>query len=722
MKFIHIALALATLCLHATANLRGASNDGDNDRDLQGASAGASAGAGGPYEFLPGEYLVKFKSGTSQLNRGQAMSSSKSEVRERIVTPAMRDAGDDEGVTILRTRLGVPEAVRAMLASGTVEYAEPNYIVRHAATSNDPYSTGGSLWGMSSPTATGGGITNQFGIGATTAWQNDKTDCSAVYVGIIDEGVMFTHPDLAANAGTNPGEIAGDGIDNDNNGYIDDVNGWDFVNNDKTVYDGGSLDRHGTHVAGTIGGVGGNGIGVAGVCWKVKLLSGKFLGSTGGTIANAIKAVDYFTNLKKKGLNIVATNNSWGGGGYSTALYDAIQRANAADILFIAAAGNTAGQNNDVTPSYPSSYNNANIIAVASITSSGGLSSFSQFGPTSVDIGAPGSDIWSTVPGGYGSFSGTSMATPHVTGAAALRKALNPTATAAQIKAAILNGARPTTSLTGKVVTGGRLNVVGFLTPSPTGTITVQAESYSYMLGVIPEFTSDVGGGQNVGSIETGDWMSYPAVTIPNTGTYTVSYRVASLSGGGSLQLEKAGGTPVYGRLSIPSTGGWQSWTTVSHTVTLSAGSQSFGIKATGGGWNINWFTIAPAGTITVQAESYAGMFGVIIENTSDVGGGQNVGNIQTGDWMYYPAVKIPITGTYTVSYRVAALNSGGSLQLERAGGSVVYGRVSIPATGGYQTWTTISHIVTLSAGNEMFGILATGSGWNINWFTITKA
>ena len=592
MKFIHIALALATLCTHATANLRGANNDGENDRDLQEASVG---GAGGPPEYLPGEYLVKFKTGTSQLNRGQAMSSSKSEVRERIVTPAMRDAGDNEGVTILRTRLGVPEAVRAMLASGTVEYAEPNYIVQHAAMSNDPYSTGGSLWGMFSPTATGGGTANQFGIGATTAWQNDKTDCSAVYVGIIDEGVMFSHPDLAANAGTNPGEIPGDGIDNDGNGYIDDVNGWDFANNDKTVYDGGSGDDHGTHVAGTIGGVGGNGFGVAGVCWRVKLLSGKFLGAGGGSASNAIRALDYFTNLKKKGLNIVATNNSWGGGGYSAALYDAIQRANAADILFIAAAGNTSGQNNDVTPSYPASYNNANIIAVASITSSGGLSSFSQFGQTSVDIGAPGSDIWSTVAAGYRSFDGTSMATPHVTGAAALYKALNPTATAAQIKAAILNGATPTASLSGKVVTGGRLNVAGFVTTSATA-ITIQAENYSNMFGVVRENTSDVGGGQNVGNINTGDWMSYPAVTIPTTGVYTVSYRVASLSGGGRLQLERAGGTPVYGTLSIPSTGAWQSWTTVSHTVTLSAGSIPFGIKATSGGWNINWFTITQGG------------------------------------------------------------------------------------------------------------------------------
>ncbi len=133
-------------------------------------------------------------------------------------------------------------------------------------------------------------------------------------------------------------------------------------------------------------------------------------------------------------------------------------------------------------------------------------------------------------------------------------------------------------------------------TSSPTGTITIQAESYSNSFGVIPESTGDVGGGQNVGNINTGDWMSYPAVTIPTTGVYTVSYRVASLSGGGSLQLERAGGTPVYGTLGIPSTGAWQSWTTVSHTVTLSAGSLPFGIKATSGGWNINWFTITQGG------------------------------------------------------------------------------------------------------------------------------
>jgi subtilisin family serine protease len=221
--------------------------------------------------------------------------------------------------------------------------------------------------------------------------------------------------------------------------------------------------------------VGGNGKGVAGVCWTVKLMNAKFLGSRGGTTANAIKAVDYFTDLKTRHeLNLVATNNSWGGGGYSQSLYDAIERAKTQGILFIAAAGNGGsdglGDNNETTPHYPSSYENENIIAVASITSTGAKSSFSNYGFTTVDIGAPGSGIYSTLPksskgkivSGYGSYSGTSMATPHVTGAAALYAATHPGAVAATIKNAILSSAVPTASLSGKCVTGGRLNVSGF--------------------------------------------------------------------------------------------------------------------------------------------------------------------------------------------------------------------------------------------------------------------
>jgi subtilisin family serine protease len=336
--------------------------------------------------------------------------------------------------------------VRSMGQLAEVDFAEPNWIYQHQDTSNDTYYTNGSLWGMygdASPPA------NAYGSQAAEAWAAGHTCSNNVYVGIIDEGVMHTHPDLTGNVAT--------------------ALGWDFVGNDSQPFDGAD-DDHGTHVAGTIGAAGGNGQGVAGVCWSIKMISAKFLGKRGGTTANAIKAVDYLTDLKRlQGVNLVASNNSWGGGGFSQALKDAIDRAGAQNILFVAAAGNSA-VNNDTSPHYPSSYASANIISVASITSSGALSSFSNYGASSVDLGAPGSGILSTVPvrsgksvvPGYASYSGTSMATPHVTGAVAMYASSNPGATATEIREAILAAGVVTPSLSGKTVSGKRLNVSAF--------------------------------------------------------------------------------------------------------------------------------------------------------------------------------------------------------------------------------------------------------------------
>ena len=413
-------------------------------------------------QYAAGELIIQYRSFATAADKarvGKALGNG-------VTADVLARKGSKQGVygDLELVRFNFPAGTQmsakidAIINDPAVDFAEPNWLVRHMATSNDPEVVANKLWGM----------TGTFGSQASVAWAANKTNCSNVVVGIIDEGYMFNHTDLAANAYKNPGEIAGNAHDDDGNSLVDDVYGWDFDGNNNTVFDGVG-DDHGTHVAGTIGGVGGNSVGVAGVCWNVKLMNAKFLGGRGGTTANAIKAVDYFTDLKRKNVPVVATNNSWGGGGFSQGLLDAITRANAADVLFIAAAGNS-GANNDITASYPSNYNVANVIAVASITSTGGLSSFSQYGANTVDICAPGSDIRSTLPvsskgkvvAGYGNYSGTSMATPHVTGAAALYKALNPGATASQIKAALMNTATATSSCAGKVVTGGRLNVTTF--------------------------------------------------------------------------------------------------------------------------------------------------------------------------------------------------------------------------------------------------------------------
>ncbi|MFN9437240.1 MAG: S8 family serine peptidase, partial [Planctomycetota bacterium] len=467
------------------------------------------------YEYVPNELLIQYALPAATSPSKPFPMPIEMSVVETIHTKTMQANG--MGV-LERVNLGAGVDMKAAMEEikkyPNVLYVEPNFIYRTTAVSNDTYYTNGSLWGMYSndlPTAIGpAGTTNQFGTQAEKAWNNDIVGNSNVVIGVIDEGIQFNHPDLINNMWLNPFEIAGDGLDNDGNGYIDDTRGWDFFTNDNSVYDGTS-DDHGTHVAGTIGGKGGNGIGVAGVAWNVTMISVKFLGAGGGTTANAVKSLDYLTDLKNRhGLNIVATSNSWGGGGYSQSLHDAIIRSANRNILFVAAAGNAAA-NNDATPFYPANYNTSvgtstqpaatydAVISVASITNTGGLSGFSCFGATTVDIGAPGSGIWSTVPSNtYASYNGTSMATPHVSGAIALYASTKPVGTSAlSIRQAILNSATPTASLAGKTVTGGRLNVYEAVrakgsavvsSPSPSATTTEAggAITFTVVLGVAP--------------------------------------------------------------------------------------------------------------------------------------------------------------------------------------------------------------------------------------------
>jgi len=283
-----------------------------------------------------------------------------------------------------------------------IEFVEPNYVVNTSTTvPNDP--SFGNLWGLNNVGQSGG--TPDADIDAPEAW--DIATGSPSVVAIIDSGIDWGHPDLVNNIWQNLGEDAdGDGkviewngskwvfdpgdinnVDDDGNGYINDFVGWDFRNKDNNPFD----DRyHGTHVAGTLGADGSNGKGVTGVTWNVQLAALKFLGSTGsGYISDALEALNYCVTM-----NIPISNNSWSGGGYSTAFYQAIQGARANGHLFVAAAGNS-NKNTDNTPVYPASYNLDNIISVASTTRYDGRSSFSNYGLTTVDLGAPGSDIYS---------------------------------------------------------------------------------------------------------------------------------------------------------------------------------------------------------------------------------------------------------------------------------------------------------------------------------------
>ncbi|MBW8813262.1 MAG: S8 family serine peptidase [Caulobacterales bacterium] len=415
-----------------------------------------------------------------------------------------------------------------------VKHVEADYVlqpfddsVTPLDVSNDPLISGGQAWGMY------GDLTarvNAFGSQAGEAWVGGYTGSTKVAVAVVDTGVDYTHPDLYLNIWLNQAEIplafkskltdtdgdgritfrdlnnaanaayvtdvnangridAGDllhdvrwsdGVDQDGNGYTDDLIGWDFKNNDNDPMDDAG---HGTHVAGIVAAQGGNSVGVAGVTWNTQIVVAKFLDASGGYTSDAVRALDYVTQASQASgaIHIVATNDSWGGGGPSQALTDAVVRGANANILFVAAAGNGGadqiGDNNDTTPNYPSNISTTAgagydaVLAVASLTSTGTLSSFSNYGVNTVDLAAPGSGIYSTLMGGsYGLMSGTSMAAPFVAGAIAAYAAANPGATADQIRTALLTSTLATASLVGKTVTGGRLDVSDFIySASPGG-------------------------------------------------------------------------------------------------------------------------------------------------------------------------------------------------------------------------------------------------------------
>lgn len=337
----------------------------------------------------------------------------------------------------------LPEATSAAELSEKLgregfEYVEPDELVTYALASND--TSLAKQWAHDM-------------VKSAQAWDISRGS-AGVTVAILDSGVDYNHPDLRANMWQNPREISGNGLDDDGNGYVDDVYGWNFVsNNNRPLADDGST-YHGTHVAGTVGAVGNNGLGISGHAQTVKLMALKFLNSSGsGFRSDAIRGIDYAI---RNGAKII--NNSWGGTTYSQALSDAIGRARAAGVLFVAAAGNN-GSNNDRSSFYPANYPHDNVVSVASSTSADKLSSFSNYGVTKVHLAAPGSAIYSTKNGNaYQYLSGTSMATPLVSGVLATMVAIRPDLSYRQIKGALLRNVDVKATYTGKVISNGRIN------------------------------------------------------------------------------------------------------------------------------------------------------------------------------------------------------------------------------------------------------------------------
>jgi subtilisin family serine protease len=437
-----------------------------------------------------------------------------------------------QNLQVLRLPAGAKalEMVSTYQRSGLVEYAEPDYAVQPLLAPNDFRYWDGSLWGLTNYGQLGG--TPGADIKAPAAWDIQYT-ASNIIVGVIDTGVRLSHEDLSNNLWINPGESGFDqfglprccnGRDDDGDGYIDDVHGIDAILGTGLPNDD---DGHGTHVSGIIGAVGNNSVGVVGVAWRVQLMECRFIDTylyptAPGYISDAIACIDYAIS---KGANII--NASWGGYNFnSQALYDAINSARGAGMIFVAACGND-GNNNDTNPLYPASYNLDNIISVAATTRTDALASWSNFGATTVHLGAPGLDIfscWNTMDNSYQYYSGTSMAAAYVSGACALVWSHFPGENYRQIITRVLAAADPLPSLAGKCVTGGRLNLQKAL----SATISPQRPRLSVISSADGSFQMKLFGDANrayviQASINVAGWIALSTNQTDSTGETVVS-------------------------------------------------------------------------------------------------------------------------------------------------------------------------------------------------------
>ena len=500
-------------------------------------------------KYIKDRVIVRFK---SQKNAGLSISQEKIRVAHANVGAKVEEdlsTGSVTGLQLVQLPNGtdMQSAITTYKSNPDVLYAEPDYVLSilpvqtgpisnniNSATilsiPNDPYFLD-DQWSFNNTGQTGG--TPGADIDAPGAW-DISTGSNSIVVAVIDTGVLYTHSDLSANIWNNTGEIPGNGIDDDLNGYIDDVRGWDFINNTSDPIDGNG---HGTHVSGTIGAVGNNGIGVTGVNWQVKIMPLKAFNPAGvGDTIDAIAAISY---ANANGVSVIS--NSWGGPDYSQALKDAID---ASPAVVVCAAGNYAPFNNDIDAIYPASFTSANIISVAATDQNDQLASFSHYGPISVDLAAPGTGILSTSKDGtYALLSGTSMATPHVSGGAALVKAVNPSLTAGQIKNIILSTVDLKSSLSGKVVSGGRLNaykavlasnppVADFIGTPRNGTAPLTVAFSDHSANLPTMWLWSFGDGNTSNST-----VQNPVHTYLTAGNFTVSLTASNAAGNNTVTI-----------------------------------------------------------------------------------------------------------------------------------------------------------------------------------------
>lgn len=464
---VRVLLALVATCLAGSA----------------GAALPDSITLGG-HEAHPTRILAQFKETVVAAASGSALEQLGSKIvwQSRLV-PGLVVLGDASVSAAAQGAAPSEEVVRAQLLnrmnalalSGMFKYVEPDYTVHLNLTPNDQSFVDGTLWGLQNLGQKGG--VPGVDIDAVRAWDL-TTGSTNVIVAVIDTGIRYTHNDLTSQMWINPGEIPGNGIDDDGNGYVDDIYGINAITDTGDPMD---LGDHGTHVSGTIGASANDEYRLVGVAWNVRLMGCRFLGSNGGSTSDGIKCIDYAVTMGARILN-----NSWGGGGYSQALYDIIAVAGQRGVLFVAAAGND-GLNNDLIPAYPASYPLDNIVSVAAIDRYNLLADFSNYGQTSVDLGAPGVAIYSSVStsdSAYQLMNGTSMATPHVSGVAALILSIYPAADLNEMVGRLFAGVVPVPGLNGRTTTGGRVNAYNSLTVSGSGTLrmTVNPASRSYLL------------------------------------------------------------------------------------------------------------------------------------------------------------------------------------------------------------------------------------------------